>query len=201
MATAVQRFYRFHSRFYDQTRWLVLHGRRRAIGYLAVQPCHAVLEVGCGTGQNFGYLVPRLTPGLGSLTGVDFSPDMLARAARRCAARGWRNVYLVCQDATRLGLGRLFDRVLFCYSLSMIPDWQAALRAAYDRLAVGGLLVVHDFGTFHRWGPFAPLARGWLRLHHVMVHRTWITYLGELFGSVAVTEGLGGYYMTVAARK
>ena len=199
--TAVQRFYRYHAYVYDSTRWMILHGRRRAVERLALRPDSRVLEIGCGTGLNFRYAMERLTPDAGRLTGVDFSDDMLRRAGRRAAARGWSNVDLVQADAAKLDLGRRFDAILFGYSLTMIPDWSGALERAYEHLLPGGRLVVLDFGRFQGWGPLAPVMRTWLRLNHVETLRPYEQKLRALFRDVEMVSWLGGYNFTAIGRR
>lgn len=199
--TAVQRFYRYHARVYDSTRWMILHGRRRAVARLALRPDSQVLEVGCGTGLNFGYILAQLASDAGRLTGLDFSADMLARAARRVAARGWTNVTLVQADASRMALDCRFDAVLMAYSLTMIPDWISALERAWEHLRPGGRLVVLDFGPFARWGRLGGVARAWLRWNHVQTQRPYVDKLREICGEVDVEYWLGGYNFTAVARR
>jgi ubiquinone/menaquinone biosynthesis C-methylase UbiE len=199
--TPVQRYYRFHAAIYDWTRWLVLHRRRRAIQRLELRPDSHVLEIGCGTGLNFATILKTLDPAAGSLTGVDFSPDMLNRAQRRIITNGWTNVELVSGDATRLALGRSFDAALFAYSLSMIPDWEAALRRTWEHLSPGGRLIILDFGEFRGWGPVGRVARGWLRLNHVATTRQYPQRLAEVLGPVSFESWLGGYAFLATATK
>jgi ubiquinone/menaquinone biosynthesis C-methylase UbiE len=199
--TAVQRFYRYHAYVYDSTRWMILHGRRRAVARLELRPDSQVLEVGCGTGLNFRHVLERLAPDTGHLTGLDFSADMLHRAARRVAARGWSNVDLVRADAAQMSLDRRFDAILFAYSLTMIPDCAAALQRAYEHLRVGGRLVVLDFGRFQRWGAFGALMRGWLRLNHVETLRPYEQALHDVCGEIRVEHWLGGYSFTAIGRR
>lgn len=194
--TGVQRYYRYQAYVYDSTRWVILHGRRQAVARLELAPDSQVLEIGCGTGLNFQHILEHLAPDTGRLTGLDFSADMLQRAERRVAARGWANVDLVQADAGTLALNRRFDAVLFAYSLTMIPTWAAALERARDHLRPGGRLVVLDFGRFDGWGPLGALMRGWLRLNHVETLRPYEQELRELFGQIDVEHWLGGYNFT-----
>lgn len=198
--SAVQRFYRFHAYIYDWTRWMILHGRARAVSRMGVRPGDEVLEVGCGTGLNFRY-VQRALAGRGTLVGLDFSADMLRRAERRVAARGWSNVELVQGDATRMALGRRFDSILFAYSLTMIPDWRAALVCAAQHLKPGGRLAVLDFGQFAGWGPLAPVMRAWLRANHVETLQPYVDVLREVAADVQVYSWLGGYNFTAIGRR
>ncbi len=197
---AVQRFYRYHALVYDQTRWMILHGRRRAVARMGLQPNSDVLEVGCGTGLNFHYVIDEL--GADSrLVGLDFSADMLQRAERRVAQKGWSNVELVQGDATKLALGRAFDAILFAYSLTMIPDWPAAVDRAVEHLKPGGRLVVLDFSRFHGWGPLAPVMRTWLRLNHVITLRPYEDKLRAALPGTEVYYWLGGYNFTTVGRR
>ena len=61
-----------------------------------------------------------------------------------------------------------FDRVILSFTLSMIPDWEPALRRAAELLAPGGSLHVADFGDqsdLPDW--FRQMLFGWLRLFSV----------------------------------
>lgn len=199
--TAVQRFYKYHAYIYDSTRWMILHGRRRAAEVLALQPDSEVLEVGCGTGLNFRFVQERLDPARGRLVGLDFSSDMLERAERRVESRGWPNVELIQADASNMSLGRRFDGILFAYSITMIPDWRAALKHAFDHLKPGGRMVVLDFGQFRGWGPLGPVMRAWLRANHVETLQPYIEALRELDANLRVIDWMGGYNFTAVVRR
>lgn len=201
MDSAVQRFYRYHAYVYDRTRWMILHGRRRAVARLELRGDADVLEIGCGTGLNFRYLVDQLYPQRGRLLGLDFSIDMLRQAERRVLAEGWTNVELVQADATRMQLGRKFDGILFAYSLTMIPDWRGALERAAEHLKPGGRLVALDFSHFRGWGPLAPLWRAALRANHVDTLQPYVEHLRSLFPDLRVTDWLGSYNFTAVGRR
>jgi len=194
-AAPVQRFYRYHAAVYDLTRWTLLFGRRAAVEALQLRPDSRVLEIGCGTGLNFDHTVRRLDPNKGTLTGLDFSEHMLVRARRRIARHGWGNVSLVNGDASQLDLPDRFDRVLFGYSLSMIPAWEASLERAAAHLEPGGRLVVLDFGRFEKWGPFGSVMREFLRLNHVTTERDVGQAMKAVVDRVTVRHALGGHHI------
>lgn len=155
--TSVERYYRWHARIYDATRWSFLFGRERLLKTVAGLSPKRVLEVGCGTGRNLAGLA-RLLPGA-EITGVDLSPDMLRIARQKMANFGGRAaLHQLAYDAplTRGG-GTGFDVVLFSYALSMFnPGWERALNCGLDDLAPGGHLAVVDFhdsrsAAFKRW--------------------------------------------------
>ena len=138
--------------FYDITRKYYLLGRDRMIARLDVPEGGSVLEVGCGTGRNL-IAVARAYP-TAHLFGLDISEEMLATARKNVAAAGLAGRIVLQQaDATDFdaqilfGRGR-FDRVFFSYTLSMIPDWRAALRQGAAITA--GRLSVVDFGQQER---------------------------------------------------
>jgi S-adenosylmethionine-diacylgycerolhomoserine-N-methlytransferase len=50
--SAIERYYRLHSRIYAATRWSFLFGRRAILDDIAAATTPArILEVGCGTGK------------------------------------------------------------------------------------------------------------------------------------------------------
>lgn len=138
---AVTRFYRFHARIYDWTRPVLLFGRRSAVRALDPRPGQVVLDVGCGT----GFSLPLLAASGARVVGVEPAPAMRARAEARIAHRG----LAVELDPRPYGghgdyEGRA-DRILFSYSLSMMPPFAEVLRRARLDLRPGGRLVVVDF--------------------------------------------------------
>ena len=107
---------------------------------LVVARGRAVLDVPVGGGTSFAQGAPGLK---GTLIGVDLSPVMLARAARRRAATALeRHVLLARGDATRLPLAAAsVERVLCFNGLHVIPDKEAALAEFRRVLRPGGELL------------------------------------------------------------
>jgi S-adenosylmethionine-diacylgycerolhomoserine-N-methlytransferase len=168
----MDRVYRRQRYIYDLTRRYYLFGRDRMIRDLALAPCESVVEVGCGTARNLIRIARRYPDA--ELFGLDASAEMLRTASGNIARAGLSNrITLVQGYAEALGpelFGRAkpFDRILFPYSLSMIPDWRQALNAAGQSLSETGRLHVVDFGDLTGLGPAAAsILRAWLRLFHV----------------------------------
>lgn len=164
-ATRMDAIYGWQRHFYDLTRKYYLLGRDRLIRDLDVPAGGAVLELGCGTGRNLAAAGVRYPDA--RLYGLDISDEMLKSARRNL--RGVQGQSQVAQgDATRFDAQALFgrdgfERVFLSYTLSMIPDWQAAIEAGLDALAPGGRLHVVDFGQqrrLPRW--FRTMLRRWL---------------------------------------
>lgn len=140
-------------------------GRRRGIELLHLRPGQRVLDLGCGTGLNFGRLQQRIGP-RGRVVGVDASSPMLTRARRRARRLGWDNVELLEADATRLDVedvhelaGGAVDAALATYALSLMPDWGSAWQRMLAVTAPGGRLAVVDMQRPDSAPVFTPLAR------------------------------------------
>ena len=168
----MDRVYRHQRHIYDLTRKYYLIGRDRLIRELALEPGEALVEVGCGTGRNL-LAIARRYPGA-RLFGLDASGEMLKTASRAVGQAGCSGrIHLVHGFAESLAPSLFerdnpFDRALFSYSLSMIPDWRAALGAAAAALSAGGSIHVVDFGDLTGLGwPASALMRRWLALFHV----------------------------------
>jgi ubiquinone/menaquinone biosynthesis C-methylase UbiE len=137
----VARFYRTFEPLY----LIFPPARRRAVAALALGEGDTVLEIGAGTGRNFPYLLDAVGP-TGTVIAVDASEGMLAEARKLCDRKGWTNVELLHQDATRLELEGDLDGVLFSLSYSAMPEPRPALALAWQRLRPGGRVVVMDLG-------------------------------------------------------
>jgi len=142
--------YRTQRHFYDLTRKYYLLGRDRLIRHLSPPAGGSVLEIGCGTGRNL-IVAARAWPEA-HFFGIDISEAMLETARAKVAKAGLSDRITLAQgDATAFDAQALFgrpafDRVFQSYTLSMIPDWQGAIREAAAKLAPGGHLDIVDFG-------------------------------------------------------
>lgn len=116
-----------------------------------------VLDLACGTGQNFPLLAPRIG-GQGRIIGVDVSSGMLRRARRRAVRAGLTTVSLLQIDAARLSRSLLeeetglsaVDFVVSTYGFSAMRKWEAAFRASMDLLKPGGGYLIHDIDAEKR---------------------------------------------------
>ena len=166
-AALMDEVYRGQRHIYDFTRKYYLFGRDTLIEGLNAKPGMRVLEVACGTGRNLAK-IGKAWPGV-RLFGLDISAEMLksARAAVGDEARLGEGDACSFDASALLGEAQ-FDRIVLSYSLSMIPDWEGALKHAAGLLAPGGELHVVDFGDLGGLpGPFARMLRAWLAKFHV----------------------------------
>ena len=83
-----------------------------------------VLGVGCGTGLSLPYFRPDI-----SVTGIDISDDMLARAAQRIQRKKLANIagLHVMDDANMQFEDNQFDSVLATFVMSVVPDPEQVL--------------------------------------------------------------------------
>jgi S-adenosylmethionine-diacylgycerolhomoserine-N-methlytransferase len=162
-----------HQRFiYDLTRKYYLFGRDRMIRELELRPGERLVEIGCGTARNLIAIARRYPDA--RLYGLDASQEMLKTAAGKIHRAGLEgrirlaHGYAEALTPALFGEEAPFDRALFSYSLSMIPDWKQALKAASSGLEQAGRLHVVDFGDlFGLVWPLRPLLLAWLKLFHV----------------------------------
>jgi S-adenosylmethionine-diacylgycerolhomoserine-N-methlytransferase len=169
---AMDRMYRFQRHFYDASRRYYLLGRDQLLDRLAPPVGGSILEIGCGTGRNLIGAARRYKDA--KLFGIDISQEMLKTALGTMGRVGLeKRVRVACADATSfdplLSLGqRQFDRIYFSYTLSMVPEWQAALRHAFSLLSRDGELHIVDFGQFEGLPRgFRTMLFRWLGLFHV----------------------------------
>lgn len=143
-AENLQSFYGTQADDYDRFRERLLHGRAELITRLrlALPRAAHVVELGGGTGRNLEFFDTALED-IATFDLVDLCPALLARARTRLARHP--QVRVVEADATTFRPAQSADCVYFSYSLTMIPDWRAALDNALAMLKPGGVLGVVDF--------------------------------------------------------
>ncbi|WP_439567533.1 class I SAM-dependent methyltransferase [Sphingopyxis sp.] len=189
--------YRGQRHIYDLTRKYYLLGRDRLIDELAPPVGGHVLEIGCGTGRNL-IAAARCWPGA-HFYGIDISEEMLKTARAAIARAGLnRRVHVAPGDATGFDPQALFrvggfERIFQSYTLSMIPDWQGAIREAVRHLTPAGALHIVDFGQQDElpiW--FRAALFGWLARFHVAPRSLLVEAAREVAndigGQLAVTR-------------
>lgn len=156
----LESFYAGQAEAYDDFRRRLLPGRQELYDQI-VSPSGGVwIELGGGTGANLEYLGPRLKE-LRRVCIVDLSPSLLEVAEKRCSDRGWHHVETHEADATSFDPGEPADVVTFSYSLTMIPDWFAAVDRAMAMLRPGGILGVVDFYVSRKYPATGCQRHGW----------------------------------------
>ena len=179
---AMDAIYRSQRHIYDVTRRYFLLGRDQMLDGLTIPENGTVLEIGCGTGRNL-IGAARRSPN-SKLYGIDISDEMLKSAVTSLMKHNLHSrVQLACADATNFSAQKVFgvakfDRVYFSYTISMIPNWQAALDQALACVATGGQLHIVDFGQCAQLPPL--FKRGlfsWLKVFHVHPREDLVEHL------------------------
>ena len=163
---SIAKSYALFAPLYDLVFGKVLQpGRRSGIRLLEAEVGSRILEVGVGTGLSLASY-----PAHARVTGIDFSPAMLARAQARVDRLGLRQVEsLLRMDATSMGFeDGSFDAVICMYVVSVVPH---PMRLMEEMRRVckpdGRLIVVNHFRTH---GRVLRLAEFLLKPLHHMVH-------------------------------
>jgi ubiquinone/menaquinone biosynthesis C-methylase UbiE len=138
----------------DQWRGLggYYHRRLSEIARHLVAPGLRVLEIGCGQGD----LLASVKPAHG--VGVDFSPEMIARAKQRHPG-----LTFVEADAHTLDLGQTFDVIILSDLVNDVWDVQAVLDRVRHHCTPATRVVMNFFSHVWEWplrvGRRAKLAR------------------------------------------
>jgi S-adenosylmethionine-diacylgycerolhomoserine-N-methlytransferase len=196
----LEAFYRQQAGAYDDFRRRLLHGREEMMQALEIPEGARGLDMGGGTGSNFECLGERLAR-FADVRLVDLSPSLLKIADERIARQGWPNVRTVLADATAYQPeGGPVDVVTFSYSLTMIPDWFAAIDHAHRILKPGGLIGVADFYAARKWPAsgrrrHSAFVRGfwpaWFSYDNVFLSPDHLPYLQSRFETVKLEERMG----------
>jgi phosphatidylethanolamine/phosphatidyl-N-methylethanolamine N-methyltransferase len=124
---------------YDWTFGPTLHpGRLTAIQRMGIQPGDRILEVGVGTGINLG-----LYPKDCTVTGIDYSEQMLEKARERVERKDIRNARLLQMDGADLKFAEnSFDIVYAPYVISVVPDPVKVAREMERVCRPGGRIII-----------------------------------------------------------
>lgn len=183
---ALESFYKSQAGIYDATRSKLLDGRENMLGLVAAQIKHQSesgqltrkpiwVDVGGGTGWNIeqmGHYLP-VNDFFHAVYLVDLSTSLCEVAKARFERLGWKNVFVVCQDARTFRLSdyeagvdnekAVFsigqsaydeqehghkvnaDLITMSYSLSMIPEFHPVIDSMSSLLGPNGIMGVVDF--------------------------------------------------------
>ena len=196
-AERMESFYGDQAEGYDDFRKRLLKGREELWQQLPKDEGCIWVDLGGGTGaniENFGDSISNPE----KIYVIDLSTSLLKIASDRFAKKGWTNVETVEADATTYCPPQGYaDVVTFSYSLTMIPNWFAAIENAYKILKPGGHIGVADFYISHKW-PAESLKRHrwftrtiwppWFATDNVFPSPDHLPFLRHHFDQVALEE-------------
>jgi ubiquinone/menaquinone biosynthesis C-methylase UbiE len=126
-------------RLYGIVDWVTMINRLRKRQFSSLGG--DVLDVACGTGENFPYLQSA-----GSVTALDLSPGMIEEAKRR-AGQMHMDLELAVADAGSMPFAdRSFDHVISAMSSCTFPDHAAAFREMRRVTRPGGRIHLVEHG-------------------------------------------------------
>lgn len=125
--------------------------RQKAVELLNLKSGERVLDVGCGSGGSFPYLVRAVSP-TGEVVGIEISPESSESARKRAAINDWKNVEVIESDVLNVRLTGSFDGLLM-FAAADIYASKEALENILPHLsenarvvAFGAKLSRHRFG-------------------------------------------------------
>jgi len=160
-AARMENFYAGQAAAYDDFRKRLLKGRQELWNLIPPPDGGTWIDMGGGTGANLDYFGDSINR-LRKVYLLDLSHSLLEIAKQRMATKGWANVETVEADATTFQpASGPVDVVTFSYSLTMIPDWFAAIENALAMLKPGGTIGVVDFYVSRKYASGSLARHGW----------------------------------------
>jgi arsenite methyltransferase len=112
--------------------------------FSGIIPGNDVLDLGSGAGNDC-FVARRLTGQEGSVTGIDFSEDMLRKANLNLEKTGFKNIKFIQGDIEELPLpSSTFDVVISNCVLNLVPDKMKAFSEIYRVLRQEGRFCISD---------------------------------------------------------
>ncbi len=141
--------------------------REFAIKEMGLNKEQIILNIPCGTGQNFEYFQKYMI-NTGRVIGVDLSEGMLLKAKEKVKNNNWSNIEIIKGDATqitsewikeKLDSDLKFDAILCDLGLSGFPEWELVIDNLISILKPNGKIVMMDWyiekknwrGAFIKW--------------------------------------------------
>lgn len=131
--------------------------RRIVVENLRLKKGDVVLDVGCGSGRNFRYIIKKIGED-GKLIGVDNSKKMLNLAEDLIEKNNWlNNIELINRDVLKLTYQNKFDAIICAFGLTVMPKWKKALSNIINATKKDGKICIidevytKDFFGFFNW--------------------------------------------------
>lgn len=113
--------------------------RARAVELLDLHEGSSVLDIGCGTGASFEFILNKIGNS-GKITGIDASESMIRVAVDRVKKSNWGNIELQCTLAENMVCAQEHDGALL-FAMHDVFNSEAAVIKIKDSLKPGALVV------------------------------------------------------------
>ena len=164
-------YYDKFSKVYDlfSSKYYYHRARKFAVNALELEANQTVLNVPCGTGQNFEYIQEYLKD-TGLIIGIDLSPGMLEKAKTKCDKNRWTNIRFLNANVLEVNDKWVernvadkspveIDAILCDLGLSGFPEWEKVIDNLLSILKPSGKIVIMDWyldkpslrGEFIKW--------------------------------------------------
>lgn len=121
--------------------------RQNMVSAITIPENGHILDVACGTGD-VAIEIRRQKGPVVRVTGIDFSVGMLDKAKEKRRRNRQSAISLLAGDALSLPFGeKSFHAVTIAFGIRNIQDKVAALRAFYEVLVPGGMVLVLELAT------------------------------------------------------
>jgi ubiquinone/menaquinone biosynthesis C-methylase UbiE len=107
---------------------------------------HCCLELGCGTGKNTAWLVPKC----GSITAVDFSKEMLAKAKGKIELKTVEFVEADLNGEWTFAACE-YDLITFSLVLEHIQNLHVIFEKAVSKMKCGGYMYIGELHPFKQY--------------------------------------------------
>ncbi|MGV3765205.1 MAG: class I SAM-dependent methyltransferase [Chitinophagaceae bacterium] len=172
----------WNASLYDTKHDFVSKYGEALLDILNAQPGETVLDLGCGTGD----LAAQIAASGAVVTGLDFSPEMIAAAQNK-----FPNIEFQVASASNFQFPGTFDAVFSNATLHWVLDYEGAAKCMYRALRKGGRLVL-EMGGKGNVGSIVSALRAELREKGFETNATaqcW--YFPSLAGYATVLENAG----------
>ena len=140
---------------YDQKHSFVWKLAEGLLELLAAKPGERILDVGCGT----GHLTAKIAATGAQVTGIDLSPEMVARARE-----AHPSIHFEVADVGKLKYVNDFDAVFSNATLHWVTDPEPAILSISEALRRGGRFVAEFGGKGNVAGLTSAFRQAWHNL-------------------------------------
>ncbi len=192
--------YSLYAPVYDALTGMFGRHRRAAMEAVGLRAGQRVLFVGCGTGLDLDFV-----PAGVNVTGLDVTPAMLSRAARRARRLGLGGEFVVGDARSLPFADASFDVVILHLILAVAPEPEAIAREANRVLVAGGRVSIFDkfLQAGQRAGVARRIANGAAGLLFSEINRTVEPMIAAAGWTIKSDQpaGFGGAYRRIVAVK